>query len=115
MFPISTLLEEDIESDVLPPIEATHFGPTWQRNPDWDGVSLTGPHSQFMLPEYTLGHQAMAWVKDNLLSPDSNEYHQEPWSPTYEQWRFILWWYAIDERGRWLYRRGVLQRMKGWG
>jgi phage terminase large subunit-like protein len=29
--------------------------------------------------------------------------------------RFILWWYAIDARGRFIYREGVLQRLKGWG
>jgi hypothetical protein len=29
--------------------------------------------------------------------------------------RFILWWYAVDEFGRFVYRKGVLQRMKGWG
>jgi hypothetical protein len=28
---------------------------------------------------------------------------------------FVLWWYAIDARGRWLFSRGVLRRAKGWG
>src|SRR5690606_29602561 len=28
---------------------------------------------------------------------------------------FVLWWYAVDSSGRWLYRDGVLQRIKGWG
>ncbi|MFC0622827.1 hypothetical protein [Kribbella deserti] len=27
----------------------------------------------------------------------------------------MLWWYALDESGRFIYRKGVLQRMKGWG
>ncbi|WIM95779.1 terminase [Actinoplanes oblitus] len=29
--------------------------------------------------------------------------------------RFILWWYAVGHRGRFIYRKGVLQRLKGWG
>src|SRR5690348_2730254 len=38
-----------------------------------------------------------------------------PWRFTPEQLRFVLWWYAVDEDGRFVYRTGVLQRMKGWG
>lgn len=29
--------------------------------------------------------------------------------------RFVLWWYAVDTTGRFLYRKAVLQRLKGWG
>ncbi|MGZ0151884.1 hypothetical protein ACXJJ3_32830 [Kribbella sp. WER1] len=29
--------------------------------------------------------------------------------------RFILWWYAVDEQGRFLFPSGVLRRPKGWG
>lgn len=35
--------------------------------------------------------------------------------PTKEQKRFILWWYAIDAQGKFIYRDGVLGRIKGWG
>jgi hypothetical protein len=113
---MSTLeIDSDVDLSVLAEIEATHLGPVWERNPEWDGLSLTGPRAKFILPAITLGHQVLSWIKDNLLSPDSNEYHHDPFSPTYEQWRFILWWYAIDGRGRWIYRRGVFQRMKGHG
>src|SRR5690606_36398823 len=38
-----------------------------------------------------------------------------PWRYTPEQLRLVLWWYAVDEDLRWLYRDGVLQRIKGWG
>ena len=34
---------------------------------------------------------------------------------TAEQARFVLWWYAIDKHGRFVYREGLLQRLKGWG
>src|SRR5699024_12128674 len=32
-----------------------------------------------------------------------------------EQLRFILWYYALNEDGEFIYRRAVLQRLKGWG
>jgi phage terminase large subunit-like protein len=37
------------------------------------------------------------------------------WQFTPEQERFVLWWYAVDENGRFSYRTGCLQRLKGWG
>jgi hypothetical protein len=35
--------------------------------------------------------------------------------PTLEQARFILWWYSVDENGRYSHRNGVFRRMKGHG
>jgi hypothetical protein len=32
----------------------------------------------------------------------------KPWKFTPEQMRFVLWWYAVDTRGRFVYRKGVL-------
>lgn len=107
-------------------IPVQHLGPVWERNPEWDGVSFTGPHGQYILPEFSLGYQVWEWVQGypdpetgvrvpNILSPDSRDEDPEAFCPTFEQWRFVLWWYAIDERGRFLFRRGVLQRLKGWG
>jgi len=37
------------------------------------------------------------------------------WEYTPEQLRFVAWWYALDDNDRFLYRDGVLQRLKGWG
>lgn len=96
-------------------IQPVHLGPTWEKNPQWDGVSLTGPNGKYILPEFSLGYQAWAWVREYLLSPDSSDYDPQPFTPTFEQWRFVMWWYAVDERGRFVYRRGVLQRLKGHG
>lgn len=94
-------------------IEAVHYGPTWERNPDWDGQSSL---YEFLLPAYTLGWQILDWVEKNLQSDDVDEDGlPTPFKPTREQKRFILWWYAVDERGRFVYREGVLQRLKGWG
>lgn len=106
--------EQSIPQELLDTVQVSHIGPVWERNPNWDGVSRLGPNGQYILPEFSLGHQILAWVHENLLAPDSTEERPEPFMPTYEQYRFILWWYAVDERGRWLYRRGVLQRLKGW-
>jgi len=84
-----------------------YIGPTWKRNPDWDGED---PLEEFILPQYTLGWQILDWVRSNLLDDEGN-----PFRPTREQARLILWWYALDERGRFAYREGVIQRLKGWG
>jgi hypothetical protein len=80
------------------------IGPTWRRGAagGWD------------LPAFTLGWQVLGWTKKYLLQPDGPE-AGAAWTFTPEQARFLLWWYAVDERGRFLYRRGMLRRMKGWG
>jgi hypothetical protein len=88
-------------------VEPVCIGPTWQRDPDWDGVDVL---SKYVLPQWTLGWQILDWIESNLLGDDG-----EPFCATPEQKRFILWWYAIDEDGRFIYRDGVLQRLKGWG
>lgn len=77
-------------------------GPTWRKNGngDWD------------LPAKTLGWQIVAWCSDHLLDPDDPE---KPWNFSLEQLRFMLWWYAVDGTGQFVYRKGVLQRLKGWG
>lgn len=66
------------------------------------------------LPKYTLGWQILAWSAQYLLQPDGPN-AGEPFVFTREQVRLILWWYAIDERGRFLFTSGVIRRMKGWG
>jgi hypothetical protein len=82
-----------------PPIEPFHLGPTWEREAD----------GSWRLPEHTLGWDIIGWACDNL------QLDGEPLRLTLEQARFILWVYAIDEHGRFIYREMVLQRMKGWG
>ncbi|MCM8548896.1 phage terminase family protein [Streptomyces sp. STCH 565 A] len=77
------------------------IGPTWQRGED----------GRFVLPEYTLGWQCLAWSSMYL-----QHYVGRAWQYTPEQARLTLWWYAMDpvtNRFRW--RDGVLQRLKGWG
>jgi len=76
------------------------IGPSWQRDDD----------GKFVLPVLTLGWQVLGWTADWLQHGDGR-----PWRYTDEQARLTLWWYAIDETGRFLYREGVIQRLKGWG
>jgi len=66
------------------------------------------------VPELTLGWDVLAWTAENLLQPDGPE-TGSPWRYTTEQARFVLWWYAIGPDGRFLFRRGMLRRLKGWG
>lgn len=65
-------------------------------------------------PEHTLGWQILGWCSEYLRQPDG-PHAGEPWRFTAEQVRFVVWWYAIDRNGRFLYRSGMLRRMKGWG
>ena len=62
----------------------------------------------------TLGWQVLAWTRAYLLQPDGPN-AGGPWVFTPEQARTILRWFSIDERGRFVYRRGVLRKMKGSG
>lgn len=52
----------------------------------------------------------MAWAKRWLTHPDG-----APWTFTKEQVRLLHWIYAIDHRGRFVYRELNVQRLKGWG
>lgn len=76
------------------------IGPTWQRQPD----------GSWLLPERTLGWHALGWTGQWLQHSRG-----VPWRFTDEQARFVLWWYALAEDGSFLFRDGVLQRLKGWG
>jgi hypothetical protein len=101
--------EEEIDWEVVP----FTMGPTWDRNPFYQGPR--DPQG-YILPELTLGWQVLRWVAKNLLADETDENDQPlPIDLTDEQKRFILWFYAIDETGRFLYREVVLQRLKGWG
>lgn len=66
------------------------------------------------LPEKTLGWDVLGWCSSYIRQPDGPD-AGAPWKFTPEQVRFVLWWYAVDGRGRWLFSRGVLRRAKGWG
>ena len=90
----------------VPIPEPAHYGPAWE----------IGPLGTYVLPEHTLGWQALDWVHKNLLSDEvDDDGNPMPFAPTDEQKRLTLWWYAVDEHGRFVYRKGIIQRLKGWG
>lgn len=66
------------------------------------------------LPSKTLGWYLLAWAARYLRQPDG-ENAGDPFMFTDEQTRIILWWYAVDNNGRYLFTSGVVRRMKGWG
>jgi len=98
------MILHDNEPDInlLRPLPAHITGPTWTRE-------LNG---YWHLPEKTLGWDLLDWFSKYVKSPSGED--DEPFIPTDEQARFLLWWYAVDENGRYVYRNGVLRRMKGW-
>lgn len=89
-------------SDTLPPIglryEPVRHGPTWQH----DG-------SDWILPKRSLGWEGLAFAGQHFT------HKGKPWKYTMEQARFLLWFYAVNERGEFDYHSSVLQRLKGWG
>lgn len=66
------------------------------------------------LPKYTLGWGVLEWGSTYLAQPDGDA-RGETWKYTDEQALFLLWFYAVDENGEWLYDHSMLSRAKGWG
>lgn len=96
-----TVTSQAAEETVPEVVKPFTIGPTWKRGPD----------GRFLLPEYTLGWHCLAWTATYL-----QHYAGKPWRYTPEQARLTLWWYALDPvTNRFLWRDGVVQRLKGWG
>lgn len=93
---------EDMLASTLPPSglvwEPVKIGPTWQFENGWK------------LPKHTLGWRVIAWCGYWL-----KDKRGKPWVFTPEQTRFILWYFALEESGAFLFHSAVLQRLKGWG
>jgi hypothetical protein len=80
---------------------------------EWEPVRL-GPswmtaNGRWVLPDASIGWDVLGFAGTEM------QLRNRPWRYTLEQARFVLWWYAVDESGRWLFDDGVLQRLKGWG
>ena len=76
-------------------------GPTWRRYED----------GSWYLPEKTLGWDILNWWATYLRSPDG----EGPFLATLEQARWLLWFYAVDDDGKFIYRQATLRRLKGAG
>lgn len=96
---------EDRFATLIAGLDHTYLGPTWQRD----------ENGKWLLPEHTLGWEIAGWCAEFLQADDSTDEDPKAWKFTKEQLRFILWWYAVDEHGIFIYQTGVLQRLKGWG
>lgn len=66
------------------------------------------------VPKLTLGWEAMEWAMLRIRQPNG-PMAGKLWSPIESQVRFLLWWYAVDEDGRWLYHHAVRRLAKGSG
>jgi hypothetical protein len=80
------------------------IGPTWQRNVD----------GSWYLPTKSLGWGVLKWWEQYVNTP-GGDYAGDPFMPTLEQFRFTLWWYAVDDEGNYAYREGTFRRLKGHG
>lgn len=68
------------------------------------------------IPKLTLGWGVLNWCSEFLVNPDSRGgVKGDPWVFQPDQARFILWFYAVDENGDWVYRRAYRERAKGTG
>lgn len=65
-------------------------------------------------PPLTVGWHVANWAMGHLRQPNG-EAAGQPFRFTPEQLRFLLWWYAVDSDGKWLYRKGVRRLSKGSG
>lgn len=72
---------------------------------------VTIPQGQ---PPLTLGWEAIYWASKYLRHPNGPRAGQR-WEFTNSQAMFLLWWYAIDSDGNWLFRHGVRRLPKGSG
>lgn len=62
----------------------------------------------------TLGFEAAAWAERWLIQPNGPS-ARSPFRLTRDQLTFLLWWYAVDDQGAWLYSHGVRRLAKGSG
>lgn len=62
----------------------------------------------------TLGFAAAEWAERWLVQPNGPRAGR-PFRLTPGQLDFLLWWYAIDDDGRWLFTHGVRRLPKGSG
>lgn len=66
------------------------------------------------IPKLTLGYEVAKWIQTYIRQPDGDN-AGEPYKLTREQMRFLLFFYAVDKRGKWIYDHGVRRLAKGSG
>lgn len=63
----------------------------------------------------TLGWEAIRWAESGLLVQPNGPTSGKPFRLTKGQLTFLLWWYAVDDDGRWMFQHGVRRLAKGSG
>lgn len=100
---MTTLASPDsAPSDLLLPGYWPGPAGSWRTLPDFDESDLAVT---------SLAWGVIEWCESRLL----HHLTGDPWRFTRGQLAFLLRWYAVDERGRFLYRRGVRRGAKGTG
>jgi len=66
------------------------------------------------LPEFSLGFGVCEWIEENCAIPDG-EQAGEPFLLTDEQEHFVNWFYAVDQDGKFRFRRALMVRSQKWG
>jgi hypothetical protein len=75
-----------------------------------EGLSTLPPG----IPELTLGWGVIEHATHWLLQPNG-PMAGKPWVPVDSQARWLLWWYAVDPTGAWLFHHGARRLAKGSG
>jgi hypothetical protein len=76
-----------------------------------DGLPVGWPEDQGVR---SAGPEVLAWTETTLSQPDGDR-AGEHWQWRESQSRFVLWWYALDEEGVYLWRRAQVVLPKGSG
>lgn len=91
----------------------------WMRGVPPSKPDLLGPLDRLVtlpaeLPALTLGWEAVRWASKYLRQPNGRNAGQR-FEFARSQVDFLLHWYALDDSGDWVYRRGVRRLSKGSG
>lgn len=65
-------------------------------------------------PDLSCGWAALDWAGEWLVQPNG-PLAGNRWRPTWRQGNFLLWFYAVDEDGRWLFNHAERRLAKGSG
>ncbi len=66
------------------------------------------------IPDLTLGWEAIRWAHEWLVQPNGPRAGL-PFRFTDRQMRFLLWWYALESDGSWVFSHGARRLAKGSG
>lgn len=104
-------MQTTVTSDILPGYRIDPASGAWLTIP-WP----SDPEDKDALIASSLGPALIDWAEWRTDEPGLTDYLTgKPWRFTPGQQRFVILWYAYDERGRWLYRSGVKRGAKGTG